>query len=67
MGNWVLSYSIVAERDFYYNKMTKKSSWDMPDEVRVRVHGMCMCVGVGYVCSCRLGGGVFAVCLVFVQ
>ena len=34
MGQWELQYSAIADREFYFNRQTKQSSWDMPDDVR---------------------------------
>ena len=34
MGNWRMEYSVLADREYYYNIVSKQTSWDMPDEVR---------------------------------
>lgn len=39
MGDWIVEYSAIADREFYRNKRTKETSWDMPDEVRFFLPG----------------------------
>ena len=33
-GHWVVEYSHIAEREYYRNKVTKETAWDIPDEIR---------------------------------
>jgi Ca2+-binding EF-hand superfamily protein len=39
MGDWIIEYSNIADREFYRNKKTKVTSWDMPDEIRFFLPG----------------------------
>jgi hypothetical protein len=34
LGKWEITYNSFAEKNFYYNTVTKEKQWDLPDEVR---------------------------------